>query len=384
MGRRTVGHVMRAYLANSETFVRNQITALRRYRPVVAAHHRRPGTHFPLDEGVIAQEHLSAPAARLQQLAYRSARVALPPAIGNLAHYLREQDACLLHYHFLTDARFLLGVKRRTGLPAIASAYGYDVASFPRQWGGLGRYYLRPLFDQLDGFLAMSEDMRRDLLVLGCPEHKITVHYHGSDTHRFRHPQRIYDKDGPLVILCCARLSPGKGQHLVLQALRRVQRRGRHDFRVVLVGEGPMHAELERLTAEYSWSERVTFAGHVPYTSDALVEHYRRADIFALPSITRTDGGKEGIPGTIVEAMASGLPVIGSYLGGIPAVIESGRHGLLVPEQDIDALATALEALLTDAALRERLGRAAADRATRELDLHDRTIELERIYDRFI
>jgi colanic acid/amylovoran biosynthesis glycosyltransferase len=384
VARPTVGHVMRAYLANSETFVRNQITALRRYRPVVAAHHRRPGTQFPLDEGVIAQDRLSPPVARLQVLAYRAARTALPPATSTLARYLREQDARLLHYHFLTDARFLLGVKARAGLPAIASAYGYDVASFPRAWGGLGRLYLRPLFARLDGFLVMSEDMRQDLLDLGCPDAKITVHYHGSDTKRFRHPERVYGKDGPLVVLCVARLSHGKGQHLLLQALRRVERRGRDDFRVVIVGEGPMRSELERLAAEYSWRERVTFAGHVPYTSDALVAHYRRADIFALASITRTDGGKEGIPGTIVEAMASGLPVIGSDLGGIPAVIEPGQHGLLVPEQNVDALASALEALLVDAALRQRLGTAAADRAARELDLDDRTVELERIYDRFM
>jgi colanic acid/amylovoran biosynthesis glycosyltransferase len=82
--------------------------------------------------------------------------------------------------------------------------------------------------------------------------------------------------------------------------------------------------------------------------------------------------------------MASGLPVIGSQHGGIPFVIESERDGLLVPERDLDALASGLEALLRDPSLRERLGRAAADRAARELDIAARTVELERIYDRFV
>jgi colanic acid/amylovoran biosynthesis glycosyltransferase len=374
---------MRAYLAGTETFVYNQMRNLRRYRPVVLAHHRRPGTLFPLSEGVIAEERLSPALGRLQALARRRAMIALPPGVAALARHAREQDVRLLHYHYLTDARFLLGVQRRTGLPAIVSGYGYDVSSFPRMGRGLGRAYLRPLFGRLDGFLAMSEDMRRDLLALGCPPDKVVVHYYGSDTKRFRYPERTYDREGPLVVLCCARLHPAKGIHLVLEALRRVEQGGNGDFRVVIVGEGPQREDLQRQIAGYGWQDRVTFTGHVPYTDDALIEHFRRADVFAHPSIT-IDGLKEGIPGTIVEAMACGLPVVATYHAGIPSVIESDRHGVLVAERDDAGLASALEALLVDTALRTRLGTAAAKRAAEELDLEARSVELERLYDRFM
>lgn len=382
--RPVVGHAMRAYLAPSETFVANQIASLTRYRPVVVAHHRRPRTEAALGEGLVASDALPAPLAFVQRGGYRMARVALPAGVELLARYLRDEGARLLHYHYLTDARFLLGVATRTGLPAMASAYGYDVTLFPRQYRGLGKRYLRPVFDRLDCVLAMSDDMREDLVAIGCPARKVEVHYHGSPTTRFRHSQRRYHKAGPLTVLCCARLEPIKGQHLIVEALRRLERRGLRDLRLVLVGDGSTRSDLERMVADAGWGgHRVELAGHVPHASETLVRHFREADIFVHPSLT-IRGVKEGIPGTIVEAMASGLPVIATHHGGIPAVIQSGREGLLVAEHDVDGLASALETLLGDAACRERLGRAAADRAARELDLQARTVELERIYDRLV
>ena len=376
----TVGHVMRAYLAPTETFVRNQIVTLRRYRPVVAAHHRRPTTEVPLEAGAVAEDRLAGPLAAAERLVYRAVRLGSPAAMTALARYLRAQDARLLHHHYLTDARFMLGVQRRMELPAVVSAYGYDVSWFPRLAGGLGARYLRPVFGHVTTVLAMSEDMREDLRALGCPDEKLRVHYYGSETRRFRCPARRYDQDGELVVLCCGRLHPGKGQQVVLRALRRLARRGRERFRVVVVGDGPARRDLGRQVSEYGWDGRVVFTGHIPHASPALVAEFARADVFAHPSLTVT-GLKEGIPGTIVEAMAAGLPVVATRHAGIPAVITDGREGVLVPEGDEDALADALDALLGDPVLRERLGRAAARRAADQLDLGPATAALERIYD---
>jgi colanic acid/amylovoran biosynthesis glycosyltransferase len=129
----TVAHGMRAHLARTETFVTNQVRSLRRHRSIVVAHHRRPEADVPLGEGVVADEQVPRPLALAQQLAYRTAKVALPSATSALARYVHDQDARLLHLHYVTDARFLLGLQRKAGLPTVVSAYGYDVSSFPRR-----------------------------------------------------------------------------------------------------------------------------------------------------------------------------------------------------------------------------------------------------------
>ena len=145
------------------------------------------------------------------------ARVALPPAVDLLSRYLREQDARLLHFHYLTDARFLLGLVKRTGLPAIASAYGWDVTLFPRKYRGLGLRYLRPVFKALERVLVMSEDMRDDLVALGFPppRSRSTITGHPRPGSGIRSaPIR---RDGPLTVLFAGRLERYKGQQFVLK-----------------------------------------------------------------------------------------------------------------------------------------------------------------------
>ncbi len=381
----TVGHVMRRYLLPTETFVGNQITTLKRYRPVVLCYDRLENTSYPVDRMHCILDRQSSVGRAVDRGLYRAARTVRPASVRLLTEQARQEGVQLLHFHYLVDARCLLHLKRQTGLPAMVSAYGYDVSSFPRWYGGYGYHYLKPIFGELDLFVAMSEDMRRDMRALGCPDEKIIVHYYGSDCSRFRYPERSYPQKDEMTIFSCGTLQEKKAQHLVLEALRLVEQRGmvRRRFRVVLVGDGPLRPRLEQQIAAYGWQDKVTLVGHVPHHEQMLVDAYRQADIFTLPSIT-VKGDKEGIPGTIVEAMAAGLPVVATYHAGIPAIIEAGRDGVLVREGDIEAMARAFATLIEHAPLRAYLGRAAAERARRELDLQQRTRNLEAIYDNLL
>lgn len=383
--RSTVAHVARAFLAPTETFIGNQIATLERYRPVVLCHHRLPNSSYFFPSTYDVEVLLPPPLGMIDRWCYRFARRLPDWSAQAIARQATLEGARLLHFHYLVDARFFLALKRLTDLPCVVSAYGYDVSSFPRWRWGYGRRFLQPIFGELDLFLAMSEDMRRDLIRIGCPEEKIICHYYGTDTDRFAFPGRRYEDREVVNVLMCGTLEPKKAQDRVLQALHRWASGAdpRHAFRVTFMGDGPLRPRLESLVREYGWQGRVRFLGHVPYGSERLIEEYRRADIFALPSVT-IDGDKEGIPGTVVEALASGLPVVATFHAGIPEMITTEVDGLLVEEPDLEGLARALGRLIEDRALRERLGRAAVRTAVSRGRLQSRTPELERIYDRLI
>jgi colanic acid/amylovoran biosynthesis glycosyltransferase len=133
-------------------------------------------------------------------------------------------------------------------------------------------------------------------------------------------------------------------------------RRGRR-VRVETIGTGPLKPALEAQVQRLGVQDRVTFLGAQPH--EAVRPAYRRATLFASPCVVSADGDRDGIPNVLLEAMASGVPVVSTSVSGIPEVIQSGHNGLLVAPHDPAMLAGALDLLLADADLRDRLARAA-------------------------
>jgi glycosyltransferase involved in cell wall biosynthesis len=192
------------------------------------------------------------------------------------------------------------------------------------------------------GFVVcISEFARSQLMALVGTEHwpKLSVVHCGLDVGRFAAVARN-GRPGPLEILNVGRAVPVKGQSLLIEALGELARRG-IDARLTIVGDGPQAPELRELARRLGVTDRVEFAGAVG--QDAILGFYERADVFATPSFA------EGLPVVLMEAMATGLPVVATRIAGVPELVEEGVSGLLVTPGRVDELAAALERLIRSA-----------------------------------
>ena len=159
-------------------------------------------------------------------------------------------------------------------------------------------------------------------------------------------------KNDPPKILTVARLVPQKGHKYLADALALLKERG-HEFKWLVVGEGPLREDLEEQVARLGLADRTHFTGVV--LSPRVKEFLSSADVFVMPCVWADHRQVDGIPVALTEAMASGVPVISTRVSGIPELIEDNRTGLLVEPEDVGALSKAIEALLNDSDLRERL-----------------------------
>jgi glycosyltransferase involved in cell wall biosynthesis len=221
-------------------------------------------------------------------------------------------------------------------------------------------------------FVCTSCHYVRAQLLLECPPEawsKVDVVRLGVDTRRYR-PARRAPRAGPgapLNVLCVARLSEQKGHHILIAAAEALHRGG-VDFHLHLVGDGPLRTSLESEVRRRGLETRVVFRG--ARNEQEVLELYAQADVFALTSFA------EGVPVSLMEAMAMGIPCVATQVSGTPELIRNGIDGLLIPPADAAAAAEALARLAGDPALRARLGTAGRQRVRAEYDFEVRVDHL--------
>ncbi len=370
---KTVLHLERKFTSKTETFIVNQINTIKNYNVIVAT--ICDTKLLPCEKQIITPQNISFISRGAKYLSSKTA--------DDLNRQLKKYKIDLIHTHYLVDAIFFSKLTKLFAVPKICSTYGYDVSSFPNYYMGIPKLFLRNIFKEYDYFLAMSEDMKNDILKLGCKTNKIIVHYYGSDIKRFLYTNRSFEKNGKIKILSVGTIEEKKGQHLVIDALNIIRNNGLQ-FEYHIIGMGDYLSICKEKVNHYDLKDSVFFHGHIPYVDDRLVTFYKDANIFVLPSIVDRLKSKEGITGTVVEAMASSLPVISTYHAGIPYIIENGKQGLLVKERDADGLARAILELINNIELRKMLGENAQKKAVQELDLYRGTERLEKIYEDII
>ena len=162
-------------------------------------------------------------------------------------------------------------------------------------------------------------------------------------------------------LLCVGRLVPAKGQHLLLEACRRLQKDGMR-FHLTLVGDGPDRETLEQFRDKHGLSRMVTFTGALG--QEAVRKHYDSADIFVLASFA------EGVPVVLMEAMAKEIPVISTRITGIPELIDHGHDGLLATPGDTSDLALQIRTLIDHPEMRQKIGKAGRQTVERRYNQH--------------
>jgi glycosyltransferase involved in cell wall biosynthesis len=289
-----------------------------------------------------------------------SRRGYLLAALRLLRLLLRGERYDLVHVFFSPRTGILLPLLNLGEVPVIVSLQWPDGAG-PGQASPFARRVLGPfnrwIWRRADRLVAASERLG-DLTLRGWPNLRYAVVHNGVDLTRF-HPARTFrrSRSGRVRCLAVAGLTEREGLADLIRALGLLDR-GR--FELEIVGTGPEESRLRALAASLGVSQEVVFRG--PLSPARVAERYREADLFTLAPLAESAGSGFG------EALAAGLPIVGSSAGAIPEVVEQGNNGLLVRPGDVRAIADAIARLADDPQLRREMGRRNRLRAKATLD----------------
>jgi colanic acid/amylovoran biosynthesis glycosyltransferase len=353
-----------------------QIKSLERVRPVVIAQKRENADQFPFDRVYT----VGKPATHFLRRFWFRQLLNAPWQISqfelnSLLRLLTKTEARLLHIYFGHIGVHLLPLIRAWPKPTIVSFHGADVLVDMNK--PAYRCATKEMLDAVGHVLVRSESLRRSVVELGCEENKIDILRTGIPLGEFPFRERAFPESGEWRFTQACRLIGKKGLPTTLSAFAEFNTRYPRST-LMIAGEGPLLDELQMLACQLKIENRVTFSGLL--SQNKLRELFYASHIFLHPSETGRDGNQEGVPNSMLEAMASGLPVFATNHGGIPEAIENGISGVLVAERDHAALAQALLTAVPDRHLLARLARCGSQAVGEKFDQSAQVRRLEEIY----
>lgn len=270
-------------------------------------------------------------------------------AVRQIEEYVREDSIDLVHTHGYKADLYGFLAAWRSHKPVVATCHNWVGGTAAL---GIYNHLDRLALKKFNALAAVSDEVAGRLLDTGVPAKKIRTIANGIDVQAFERGQPLpaISVIGGKVVGMVARLDLQKGFEYLLRAIRELCNIF-YALTVVIVGEGPDRKAIEDMVKEYGLQSNVVLAGQ---QSD-MPGVYAAMDIFVLPSLN------EGLPMTILEAMAASRPVVATRVGAIPSVIKDGENGLLVDPRDTDGLRNAIASLLADPNLCRRMGERAHD-----------------------
>jgi colanic acid/amylovoran biosynthesis glycosyltransferase len=298
--------------------------------------------------------------------------------IFNPKDFVKKNKVSLLHAHHGQLGVLLLPFKEKTNLPLVTSIRGRDATLANQPVSYLES--MKMLFEQGERFFPVCQYLADRIQEWGCPAEKIRILYGGVDLDLFpyRAPNLTRNSQN---IISIGRLVEKKGHHILMQAFQKI----RSEFpkaTLTIIGKGELEGSLLSLADQLNLGDSFRLLNHLP--KEQLAEQMKQADLFCAASLTASNGDVEGIPNTIKEAMATGIPVITTTHAGIPELVTHFHEGILVPENNVDYLALALEFMLTNRELWEKYSIAARKKVEENFDQNKQLLLQAKLYDELL
>jgi glycosyltransferase involved in cell wall biosynthesis len=320
---------------------------------------------------------------RLKPAAYVAAPLALLAGWHAARKVARQHGASVMHGHWVVPGG-VMAAAAAPSLPLVVSLHGSDV--YVAETSGPARRAARAVFARAGAITACSADLGRRAVRLGADPARIEVVPYGVDVTRFRpdaHARAAWrdrlglPPDVPL-LFTAGRLVRKKGFEFLIDALPLITTRPSPVL--AIGGAGDLEAELKERARGQQLSGRVRFLGNLAQQDVAAL--LAAADAVVVPSVRDDSGNVDGLPNVVMEAMASGTPLVTTAAGGIGAVVEHGRTAAVIPERDPSALAAAIVDVLGDRSRAQQLGAAARAVVESRYGWHATAKRFEAAYDR--
>ncbi|TLS48311.1 glycosyltransferase [Paenibacillus antri] len=352
--RSVVAHVKNTYLNPTETFIYERIKHIKRFKGYILADKVKYRARFPFP--------------RIYNLR----------KVGNVPRFLKRKKTAVIHAYFGSTAVRILPYKLKTNIPMITSFHGKDVSKKLRE--KKYRRKLRSVFRHSALVLTVSHHMKRKLVRLHCPPGKIRVVKTGIDLGKFpfRRPKPP-GKGAKATFLSIGRLVPKKGMDILVKAFALVHRKY-PNTRLIIVGKGSEASRLKKLVRRRGLKSSVRFEGMLSHRG--VRRMLRKAHIFVLASRTAKDGDQEGLPNTLVEAMASGLPVVTTNHSAIPELVRHNKTGYVARQGDTKDLARKMKKMLRTKKKWRAMASKARSVVVREHNIRAQVRKVERLYRR--
>lgn len=358
------------YLPLSETFIYEQIRNIKKYRVSLICAKTFNLDKFPIDD-IRSLSDLPLHSYILNGILIKAFNYS-----PYFAEIIKKENFALLHALFGTDGIRALPYRQKFNIPLITDFRGNDATGIPARKPGM----YRQLFEVGDLFLVRCESMKNDLITMGCPPEKILVHHSGIAVDKFEYTERTA-RDGIIRILFVGRLIEKKGADLALKSFAEA-RKTHANIELTIIGDGHEAYKLKELIKSMDVETHVRLTGSQPH--NRVIEEMQHSHILILPSRTARNGDKEGIPNVLMEAMATGMPVLSTFHAGIPELVEHEVSGYLVPEGDLKALTEGLFHMIEGHDKWHYFGRNGREKVEKDFNIYKQTEKLEQMYEKLI